>query len=297
MKSPNHLLYFVLLGLFWGVSPSLYKYLADIQMPIIHTIFYTGMMVGLIMMGFALMRSRNRKIDVRLIAYGFGCATLLNIPLALNLFMAGYVPPTELSIVITTSPFFSYLAALLFGHEVATRRKLLAIAFGFASTVILILSRQGTLSGHLSWPLLASFCIPVLYCCYNIFTARAWPQGADTIQAGAFESLWSGLLVLPLILWLSPFGAAGNPTLGQHWVLLAVSLMWVMERVVYFTLITQKGAVYTVQATYVSTPSAVIISAIFFGGATDLWLWVSLAILMVAIYLNNSGAAAKPQIV
>lgn len=285
----------MLLGLFWGVSPSFYKHLADINMPVLHTIFYTGALVGLIMFGAVLMRSGRRSIDPRLVIYGLGCATLMNIPFGLNLLMAGRVPPTELSIVITTSPFFGYLAALILGHEIATPRKLLAIAVGFVSTVILILSRQGTLSGNISWPLVASFSIPILYCAYNIFASRAWPKGADTIQAGAFESLWSGVLVLPFILWLSPFGAPENPTLTQHWVLIAVGLMWVVERVVYFTLITQRGAVYTIQATYVSTPAAVIISALFFGGGTDLWLWVSLAILMAAVYLNNSGEVSKPQ--
>ncbi len=286
----------MLLGLFWGVSPSFYKHLADIHMPVLQTIFYAGILVGVIMLGYAVMRTGWRSIDPRLIGYGLGCAVLLNIPFGINLVMAGRVPPTELSIVITTSPFFGYLAALIFGFEVAQPRKLLAIGFGFISTVTLILSRQGTLSGQISWPLIASFSIPLLYCAYNIFTSRAWPKGADTIQAGAFESLWSGILALPLLLWLSPFGAPTDPTLLQHWVLLAVSLMWVMERVVYFTLITQRGAVYTIQATYVSTPAAVIIAAVFFGGGTDVWLWVSLAILMVAIYLNNSGSASRLKI-
>jgi drug/metabolite transporter (DMT)-like permease len=286
----------MLLGLFWGVSPSFYKYLADIHMPVLHTIFYTGFLVGIIMLSVALKRSGLRGIDPRLIAYGLGCAILLNIPFGINLLMAGHVPPTELSIVITTSPFFGYIAAVILGHEIVTPRKLLAIAFGFTSTVTLILSRQGTLSGHVSWPLIASFSIPILYCGYNIFTSRAWPKGADTIQAGAFESLWSGVLALPLLFWFKPFGAAGDPNLAQHWVLIVVSLMWVMERVVYFTLITQRGAVYTIQATYVSTPAAVIISALFFGGGTDTWLWVSLAILMVAIYLNNSGSASELKI-
>jgi hypothetical protein len=45
-----------------------------------------------------------------------------------------------------------------------------------------------------------------------------------------------------------------------------------------------------VQATYVSTPVAVVISAVLFGGVTDTWLWVSLALLMVALWLNNTGA-------
>ena len=280
----------MLLGLFWGVSPSVYKHLTVINMPALHTIFYTGIIVGLIMLGVALSRSGIRGIDPRLTAYGFGCAALMNLPFGLNLLLAGYVPPTELAIIITMSPFFNYLLAIALRHETAPQRKLVAIALGFISTLVLIVSRQGTLSGAVSWPLVASISIPVLYCVYNTFAARAWPKGADTIQAGAFESLWSSLLILPFLLWYSPLGAAGDPDFSQHWVIGALSLMWVVERIVYFSLITQKGAVYTVQATYVSTPAAVIIGAIFFGGATDLWLWVSLAILMVALYFNNTGA-------
>ena len=40
--------------------------------------------------------------------------------------------------------------------------------------------------------------------------------------------------------------------------------MWVVERMAYFTLIRDKGAVYTVQATYVATPAAVVIAAAYF---------------------------------
>jgi drug/metabolite transporter (DMT)-like permease len=300
MKTPNHFLYFMFLGLFWGISPSLYKHLSGIHMPITHTIFYTGIGVGLIMLCLSVMRGGFAQLDRRLIYYGFGCAVLMNIPFGLNLYLAGFVPPTELAIIITLSPFFNYLIALIVGHENSSPRKLAAIFFGFISTLILILSREGTLTGHFSWPLISSISIPILYCAYNTFAARAWPLGADTVQAGAFESLWSGFTVLPFIYFMEPIGET-SPSLFNHWTLVAVTLMWVVERIVYFTLITQKGAVYTVQATYVSTPAAVIIGALFFGGGTDYWLWVSLAVLMVALYFNNTGhsdvalAAANPE--
>jgi drug/metabolite transporter (DMT)-like permease len=287
MKNPNHFLYFMLLGLFWGISPSLYKHLSGINMPVTHTIFYTGLGVGLIMLVMAIYRKGFGGLDSRLIYYGLGCAILMNIPFGLNLYLAGFVPPTELAIIITMSPFFNYLIALVTGCESSSSRKLAAIFFGFVSTLILILSREGTLTGHMSWPLIASISIPLLYCAYNTFAARAWPKGADTIQAGAFESLWSGITVLPIIYFFQPIGSS-SPSLFNHWTLVAVTLMWVVERIVYFTLITQKGAVYTVQATYVSTPAAVIIGVLFFGGGTDVWLWLSLAVLMVALYFNNT---------
>lgn len=295
MKTPLHFFHSLSLGLFWGVTPSLYKYLADVHMPVLHTMFYAGMIVGVVMLGYGLTRASHRGFDLRVVAYGFGCAALMNVPFAINLYLAAYVPPTELSIIVTLAPFFNYLFAMVIRHESATPRKMLAIVFGFTSTLVLILSHEGVISGQISWPLIVSLSIPLLYSVYDSFAAFAFPKGADTIQAGAFESLWSGALALPLIFWLSPFGVPGNPGLIQHWAVVVLALMWVVERVVFFTLITTRGAVFTAQSIYISTPTAVIMSVLFFGGGTDVWLWISLAILMVAIYLNNTSGAAKPR--
>jgi drug/metabolite transporter (DMT)-like permease len=173
MKTSNFFLYFMLLGLFWGVSPSAYKHLSNIHMPPTHAIFYTGIGVGLIMLGMVFWRQGWRNVDPRLVRYGFGCAALMNIPFGINLYLAKFVPPTELAIVITMSPFFNYLVALVLGNENSSQRKLMAIFLGFLSTLVLILSRQGTLTGSVSWPLVASVLIPMMYCAYNSFAAHA----------------------------------------------------------------------------------------------------------------------------
>lgn len=290
MTSLRHFLWFLALGLFWGVSPSLYKHLSDVRIPVSHTIFVTGIGVGLAMLVINAILKRGYHFNVPLIRYAAICAFLMNIPFGLNLFLAAHVPPTELAVIITASPFFSYAIALIFGWENAVPRKLVAITVGFTSTLVLILSRQGTLTGDVSWWLIASISIPLLYCAYNNYAARFWPKDADAIEAGAWESFWSGSLVIPVILVAAPFAASDGPALASYWILAAAVLMWIVERIAYFTLISEKGAVYTVQATYISTPAAVIIAATFFGGASDEWLWVSLSLLMVALYLNNSGA-------
>jgi drug/metabolite transporter (DMT)-like permease len=289
MTSQRHLFWFLALGMFWGVSPTTYKHLANIGMPETHTIVITGLGVGVIMLAAAVWKSGWHGLDRRLIVYGAVCAFLMNLPFAYNLWLAARVPPTELAIIITLSPLFNYLAAWLTGSEDTSQRKLAAIGFGFLSTAVLIVSRSDNGFGAASWWLIAAIGVPMLYCVYNYYAARNWPKDADVIQAGASESLWSGILMLPALLLLNPPGAEGQPALWQYWALAALTLMWVVERVAYFTLINEKGAVYTVQATYVSTPAAVFIAAVFFGGVQDVWLWVSLALLMVALYLNNTG--------
>jgi drug/metabolite transporter (DMT)-like permease len=292
MTSPRHFSYFMLLGLFWGISPSVYKHLSNTNMPVSHTIAITGLGVGALMWGISARNNGTWTLSPLVLKYGALCAFLMNVPFAINLYLASHVPPTELSIIITTSPFFSYLLALATGWEAATGRRLLAIAAGFTSTLVLILSREGMLQGQISWWLVASLSVPILYTFYNAYAGHAWPKDADTTEVGAAESLFSGAFALPAIILLAPFGAADSPALNGYWIMAPLILMWVVERVTYFTLIRDKGAVYTVQATYVSTPAAVIIAAVFFGGVQDVWLWVSLALLMVALWLNNSRSSA-----
>jgi drug/metabolite transporter (DMT)-like permease len=292
MGSLRHIFWFLALGLFWGLSPSLYRHLANIRMPETHTIVYTGFGVGVIMFAIALFRDGWHRLDPRIPFYGTVCAFLMNIPFGLNLFLASHVPPTELSIIITMSPFFNYLLALVTRTESASIYRLLAIGLGFLSTTILILSRDRSVDGTISWWLIAAIGVPLLYTAYNAYAAHFWPKGANIMQAGAAESIASGLLMLPLMLYLSPPGAADTPAWPLYWILGAVTLMWVIERIAYFTLINEKGAVYTVQATYVSTPAAVIIAAVFYGGTTDKWLWLSLAVLMVALWFNNTGRSS-----
>jgi drug/metabolite transporter (DMT)-like permease len=295
MTTPRHFSYFMLLGLFWGVSPSMYKHLSNINMHWSQTIFITGIGVGVLMLLISAWKSGTFLLEPSVLRYGAVCAFLMNLPFGVNLYLARYVPPTELSIIITTSPFFSYLLALVTGWESATGRRLLAIAAGFASTLVLIMSRDGMLQGQVSWWLVASISIPILYTFYNAYGGHAWPEKADTLKAGAAESLFSGLFALPLVFLLAPFAAGGSPALSGYWIMFPLVVMWVVERIAYFTLIRDKGAVYTVQATYVSTPAAVIIAAVFFGGVQDKWLWVSLALLMVALYLNNTGRVVTPE--
>ncbi len=289
MTSPRHFAYFMSLGLFWGISPSLYKHLSLIGMPLSHTIAVTGFGVGLAMYVIAGLKSGAWWIPLSIHRYGATCAFLMNLPFGLNLFLAGHVPPTELAIVITLAPLVNYLLALVTGWESAAFRRLLAIAAGLLSTLVLILTRSDMAGGGISWWLVSALAIPVLYCGYNSYAAYCWPNNANTLQAGAVESFWSGLFAVPAMMWIAAQSGDYGPQLSHYWILAAACVMWIVERISYFTLISEKGAVYTVQATYVSTPAAVIIAAVFFGGASDLWLWASLALLMIALYLNNTG--------
>ena len=290
----RHFLYFIFLGLFWGLSQSLYKAMALLHVPPTQVIAYTGFGVALGLMVAARLSRTRLQLTGEIVWFGLGCAILMNVPFTTGLYLIRHLPATEMAIIVSTAPFFNYALALLTGRENAVPRRLAAVAAGFVSSAVLILSRQGMLSGHVSWWTLAAFSTPILYTAYNWFAAHYWPRNADVFSIGASESFWSGCVALPFMLYFEAPWAPDTPPLFAYWTVLAAGIMWIIERIAFFTLIRDKGAVYTIQAVYISTPAAVVFGTLFYGGGADFWLWVSLAILMVALWLNNSGSSIRP---
>jgi len=295
MTSLRHIGCFLALGLFWGLSPSQYRYWGETGVPVSHIIATAGLGIAAFLSGLARWYDGRLAWDRGVMTYSLICATLMNVPFSLSLTFARHVPTAELALVFSLAPLISFAVGAATGRDPLTARRLIAILIGFAASAVLILSRDGMLSGQVSWWLLASFINPLLYAAYNWYAQSHWPRGGTTLSIGAAESLWSGLLAVPFVLALAPPWQVSVSSALAYWVLVAATLMWVIERIAFFTLIRERGASYTAQAVYLSVPAAVIFAVIFFGGSSDTWLWISLAILMVALWLNNSGPAARPQ--
>ncbi|MFO1033640.1 MAG: DMT family transporter [Hyphomicrobiales bacterium] len=289
MKGVRHLIHFVALGLFWGASPSFYGYWGQAGVPASHVIGYTGIGLALALAAANAMARGGWGETRSLMRYGFICAFLMNMPFAWSITLGLHVPPPELALVFSTSPIVNFALGVAMGRDRASLRRVLAILLGFAASAILVVSRQHV-SGGFSWWLVAAFINPFLWAAYNGYAQSQWPRGAGTFAVGAAESFWSAMLAMPFLFFVSP---PWSTTYHGDWAvlsLLCATVMWTVERISFFTLIREKGASYTSQAIYLSAPAAVLIAVIFFGGASDAWLWASLALVMAALYFNNSGS-------
>lgn len=284
---PVHLVWFLVLGCFWGLTPSFYKLMGEAGLPVSHIIVYTGLIVGAALAFIPWARGRF-ALSREIVFYGLGCAALLNVPFAMSLFFSRHVPPTEYALVVSTAPFWNYMLGLLRRRESLHRRRLGALLLGFLSSAVLILTRDHGTEGPVSLWVVAAFIVPIIYSVYNWFAADYWPKNAEVMTVGAMESVFSGLLAIPFMLVLAPPWSAATPPLFAYWTALAASALWIIERIAFFTLIREKGALYTIQAIYVSTPAAVLWAIVIFGKPADAWIWLSLAILMGALWLNNS---------
>ena len=280
------------LGTFWGVSPTFYKLMANEGIPVSHIIVISGIGVGT---GLGLLRwlttGRFRFTRAELM-FGFGCGLLQNVPFAMGLWLAKYLPVTVFAVISSMAPFCSYGLALLFRREAASRMRILALVVGFTSSATLIVTRPEAANLAISgWTLLAI--LPTaLYAVYGLFASVAWPKGMDPLTAGSVESWASSLIALPFLLALQPIGGIGEFRWG-YWTLGVITLIWTIERIAYFTMIQRSGPVTTSQAVYVSSPASVIFGATLFGERIDIWLIACLGLLLGALILNNRALAAS----
>ncbi|MEZ5775245.1 MAG: DMT family transporter [Hyphomicrobiaceae bacterium] len=283
------------LGLFWGLSPPFYRLMGDAGIPITHIIVLSGLGVGIGLWVVRALVERRLAIGWRAMAYGLGCGILMNVPFAFSLFVILKIPVPVYGVAVATAPLWSYALAIVLRREQAHPIRLAALGVGFLSSVVLIVTRAGSGSGPgLDAWALAAFVSPFLYAFYNHFAAVAWPKGMDTMTAGTVESLASALLVLPVMAILDwPKGTADFHS--GYWLLVAITVVWLIERIAFFTMIRHAGPVTTVQAVYVSTPAAVGFGALLVGDQLDRWIFVSLALLLGALWLNNL-ALARPRL-
>lgn len=283
-----HTLAIVGLGLFWGLSPTLYRLMSDAGIPITHVVVLSGLAVGLGLTILQLLRREPLGITRRSLGFGVGCGLLMTIPWAFSLFLITKVPVTVYAVISSTAPLVAFALALAIGRERASLLRLAALSFGFVSSVVLILTRGTTDMGEINLWAIVAFVNPLLYAFYNLFAASAWPKGLPALTAGVLESFASAALMLPAMLLLAPIVSLGDIHWG-YWTVGIASLLWTIERIAFFMVIRESGPVDAMQAVYVSTPSSVVFGVLLFGERTDLWLWLSLGLLMLALMFNTQA--------
>ena len=270
------------LGLFWGLSPAMSRLMGDAGLPVSHVLVVTGFAVGIGLELLRRLQGGQAIIPARVWLYGLGCGVLINIPFTGSLYFARVLPVATYALVLSTAPFFSYALSLVTGRERPEPLRLCALVTGFSASGLLILTRADGGIGADVWLLVACFCVPALYSVYHFYASVMWPVGMEPLAAGVTESFASAALAVPFLLLFAP-AIAGTTAYGLAMI---ASLMWIAERVAFFWLLRRSGPVVTMQAVYISTPGGVIAGAMIFNEPADAWLFVSLGLILLALWLN-----------
>lgn len=294
MSGLRQILFVLGLGLFWGAAPALNKMLGLAGVPLIHILTAAGFGVGFGLLAIQALSGVRFKATRPQLLYGLGCAAMLLAPWAISIVVVRHVSVALVALIASTTPMCTYALALAFGRELFSPVRLLALVIGLGSCAVIIVSRlELNLATVDSW-LWLTLSLPLLYAVYDFFAAAAWPKDMPVLNAGIIESFITGLLCLPLVLFFEPVNGAGMGIHATGYALLAVTvLLWIIERICFFNMIQLFGPVTTGQSVYVSTPASVLFGIALFAEPADLWLAVSLALLLFALWLNDR--ATRPQ--
>jgi drug/metabolite transporter (DMT)-like permease len=278
------------LGIFWGFSPIGTKWLASLGVIPFKTIAFSSLGVGLALLAIWRAIGTVNLRDTRLWLFGFGCAFMLNLPFGIGLAIIGHVPVSTYSIITSTTPLFGYVLALLTGVETFTKTRALAILLGFLGAAILVVDPRdmadGTMSFAIDYYLAIACALPLFYALYHLFAARFWPKGRDTGAVSIVESLAAGIAFLPLVFFVE--GTGTFQMSGMAWLaVLAVTVLWIIERMTFFNIIRYFGPVSTVQAVNLATVASVILGYWIYSEPIDERLFVSGGLVLFSLWLNG----------
>ena len=287
--------FFVLaLGASWGVHFPLLRFIAEQGYDFTNIITFVVAGVASILTIICLARKRMPDFSWPAIRYYFLCGvTGYLLPFCFELFSAPKVGAGVLAIIVTLTPIFTVILTVAVRAEVITRKKMLAVVFGLLAVLPLFNFSEIQFGSAYGLGLLVALLVPICYSAYYIFVMKLWPDGMDSWQVAAGESLACAAIIIPIML------ASGNTDIGflQDRESLATVIMMicmsVAEVYLYFEVIRRAGVVFVSQTNFVAVVMSVILGMIFFGEEHGLWIIACMILLAASLALSAKETTSK----
>ncbi len=276
----------MVMGAGWGLCIPLAKISVSTGYGPLGLIFWQVTIVAALML--TLNALRGKRFAMLRPAWGLLVAVALLgavIPDVAYYTAAQHLPGGVLSILISSVPIFAFPLALMLGNDRFRAVRILGLLFGFAG-ILLLMAPQADLPTGLALlfvpiALIAPFC----YASEVNVVARFGTYGLDPIQVLGAASLLAMAITLPLALlsgqWISPlppYGIADAALLGN-------SVVHAGVYATYVWLTGRAGSVFTAQVAYMVTGFGVIWSMALLQESYSGYLWASLALMVVGIFL------------
>lgn len=215
------------------------------------------------------------------------------VPNSISYQAAVHLPSGVMSILLSTIPMFAFPIALGLGLDRFEMVRLLGLLVGLSGVLLLILP-GADMSGQipLFWALvylLGAMC----YAFEGNYVAKWGTAGLDPLQVLWGASLVGAVMILPLTLvtgqWISPFLPFGPPQVAH----VVSSVVHVIVYAGYVWLVPRAGPVFTVQVSYFVTLTGIAWAWLLLSETYPGTVWVSLAFLMVGVFLVQPRQVAS----
>ncbi len=279
-------LYIVSLGLTWGVSVAVIKSATATGIAEMQIIAVTAIPIAVALYG--ILRLQGRPLPATVDAWGYCavCAFLIAVaPVYLTFLVLPHISLGLFSVIIATSSLITFAFSLVLGEDRFSWLKLGGITVGLIAVGVILVPQVDWNAQRFNAFVPLAFIIPVIYSTYDVFASRFWPTGGDAIGLAFGETLIAVVLTLPLA-WLSWNGETDVTAWQGGWRIVAVlAAIWVFERILFFAAIRLAGAILAATAAYLATATGIVLGMVLFDEPFDPVLWLSFALLVVAIGL------------
>lgn len=282
------------LGVIWGGTPSLSKFIAMHGVPPLGSVFWQSGGAAIVLLTIARLRGGRVPLGPRYLVY-YGAVGFVGyaMPNANMILATREIPAGLMAVVLTMNPVATYLMVLAFRIERPNRLRIAGIALGFAGAALLVLPR-GSLPSPDMWPwLLGAFASPLLYAFGNAFAERYRPRGMDSVAlAGAMvAAACVGMGVAALA--TGSFHPIWREASAVNFVIAGYAALSVVIFFLFFELIRLAGAVAVGQVAYLVTLTGLGWGALLYGERPSVWVWPAIALVFAGVALVNRGKGAR----
>jgi drug/metabolite transporter (DMT)-like permease len=209
----------------------------------------------------------------------------ITFPTILYFYAAPHLSAGILSITISTVPLFTYGLMLVLRLERIVVKRTMGIVLGMIAILLLVLPDQGLESGDASlWILLVLVCA-IMYSIENIYISEGISHTIDLRELLCGSNIIASIIQFPVAIWMG----VNEPV---EWLAtapgMAIAGMAIISGTAYglfFYTIKLAGPVFASQCAYIITISGVIWGIILFLESHSVWVWASVAVMMMGLAL------------
>ena len=276
----------IILGLAWGLSFTLGKIAITAGGTPIGLTFWQSLFSGLILLAYVFFR--HGKINIpKAMFFPIVIITFLSVVIPNIIFYAcvAYLDAGVLSISVSVIPLFTYIIALSLRMDKFKVRRVIGLITGFCALLILILPENSLPDKRdIPWVLLALNCA-LCYALENIYIDRLELQKFGPIRLVCAVSFVSALITFVLSIVMNQFFILKPTNLYLFFSTLGLGFISATAYSIFIYLIGRAGSVFSSQVGYLVTFFGVVWGIIILGESHSIFVWISLALIMMGIFL------------
>ena len=276
----------IILGLGWGLSFTLGKIAITAGGTPIGLTFWQSLFSGLILLAYVFFR-HGKIIIPKIMFLPIVIITFLSVVIPNIIFYAcvEHLDAGVLSISVSVIPLFTYLIAMGLRMDKFKVRRVIGLITGFCALLILILPENSLPDKRdIPWVLLALNCA-LCYALENIYIDRLALQNFGPIRLVCAVSFVSALITFLLSLVMDQFFILQPTNLYLFISTLGLGFISATAYSIFIYLIGRAGSVFSSQVGYLVTFFGVVWGIIVLGESHSVFVWLSLAMIMMGIFL------------